>query len=88
MNEMIERVARVLSPQSWQALGASCDTKAKKKRREASLDYAPRVIKAMREPTKEMLKVRYDCEDEDGYYVTSGAAKKLYQAMIDKALEE
>ena len=42
-------IAKVLSPQSWQAQDTHCDTKAKKKRREASLDYAKRVIAAIEE---------------------------------------
>ena len=81
---MIERVARVLSPQSWQALGTACDTKAKKKRREASLDYARRCILTMREPTDDMI----SDADNSGSLEIGSSAYGCWQAMIDKALEE
>lgn len=54
-HEMIKRVAMTLSPQSWASFGIKCDTRAKKRRREASLDYAKRVIHVMKEPTEKML---------------------------------
>lgn len=74
---MIERVAKVLSPNSWESLNTSCDTKAKKKRRVASLDYAKRCIEAMREPTEEMLDAAM-ADEEKGHW----------QAMIDAALKD
>lgn len=77
---MIERVARVLSPQSWEALNTPCDTKAKKKRRESSLDYARRCVQAMREPTQEMLNI--------GVQAELYGVKYTWQVMIDEALEE
>lgn len=45
-DEMIEKAARVLSPGAWEGLDTGCDTKAKKTRREASLDFAKRAILA------------------------------------------
>lgn len=77
---MIEKVARVLSPNSWQVVETKCDTKACKKRREVSLDYAKRCIEAMREPTEEMLRA----------YINGGTYGSLfdYQMMIDAALKE
>lgn len=82
-NEMIERVARVLSPQSWQALNTPCDTKAKKKRRAASLDYAAKCIAVMREPTEEMFNY-YKC-DKQWKELNSVEVWKLW---IDAALKE
>ena len=80
MNEMIERVARVLSPQSWQALGTPCDTKAKKKRREVSMDFARRCIQAMREPIEAIKAVNTDS--------ISYGSEQIWQAMIDAALKD
>lgn len=82
-HEMIERVARILSPQSWQALGTSCDTKAKKKRREASLDYAKRCILVMREPTDDMIDAAYDGDSLE----LGSSAYGCWQEMVDQVLK-
>jgi hypothetical protein len=84
--EMIERVAKVLSPTSWQALNTKCDTKAKKKRREASLDYAQRCIKAMREPTEKMKKALDDAApmyDDPAVY-----GEEYWTVAIDSILND
>lgn len=52
---MIERVARILEPQAWRALGLS-DTLAYKNRRTSSLRKARAAIEAMREPTDAMMR--------------------------------
>lgn len=85
-HEMIERVARVLSPQAWQTLGTSCDTKARKKRREASLDYARRCVLAMREPTEDMIE-EVEFNAPSGEIIGRCEAKNVWQEMIDKVLE-
>lgn len=78
--EMIERVAKVLSPQSWAALNTPCDTKAKVKRREASLDFAKQAIAAMREPTEKMLEASEPSLEE------GSSAYGCWRNMIDAIL--
>lgn len=50
-DDIVERVARVLEPQAWAALGL-CDTLAYKNRRTSSLRKARAAIEAMRDDTE------------------------------------
>lgn len=74
MTEMVERVARVLEPQAWAALGIG-DTLAYKNRRTSSLRKARAVIESMREPTFKMLRA-----------ANTDAAEIVWPRMIDAAL--
>ena len=49
---MLERIARTLAPQSWADLENSCykDNKTSKKKRKQSLEFAKKMIHALREP--------------------------------------
>jgi hypothetical protein len=58
MSEMVERVARILEPQAWAALGL-CDTIAYQNRRTSSLRKARAAIQAMRKPTPDMYVAAY-----------------------------
>ncbi|WP_315833873.1 hypothetical protein [Bradyrhizobium prioriisuperbiae] len=53
--EMIERLARILEPQAWAALGTGGDTLAYQNRRTSSLRKARLSIEAMREPLNDMV---------------------------------
>jgi hypothetical protein len=81
MSDMIEKVAKVLEPQAWAALGIG-DTLAYKSRRTSSLRKARAAIEALREPTNDMVwahEVPHYGPDE---------AREAWQAMIDAALAE
>lgn len=78
MNEMIERVAKAMV----QAMRELEPNDAN------SLTVAKATIKAMREPTEEMTEVGGYIEDCEEQYVGKTTANAVYQAMIDKALEE
>ena len=89
MGDMVERVARVLEPQAWAALGL-CDTLAYKNRRTSSLRKARAAIEAMRDATTGMV-------DKGGWAATEGGAvdcdgeftiypMPIWRAMIDAAL--
>ena len=86
MSEMIERVARVLEPLSWAALGTG-DTLAFKNRRTSSLWKARRVIEPMRCPTEEMIDAGLT-EDGGGHddQCNRNIQVDAYRAMIDAAL--
>lgn len=92
---MIERLARVLSPQAWQALNTPCDTKAKKKRREVSLEYARMCIEAMCEPTDHMINIGknqflipIDMKFEQIFDANRYEILNVWKAMINAAMEE
>lgn len=74
---MVDRVARILEPQAWAALGAG-DTLAYKNRRTSSLRKARAAIEGMREPTDAMI----DAGAKE-YTVLM-----MWQAAIDAALKE
>lgn len=81
MSEIIERVARVLEPQAWAALGL-CDTLAYKNRRTSSLRKAKASLEAMREPTNEMKAAM------EPWTRVSGHQDGVWKAGIDAALKE
>lgn len=84
MSEIVEKVARVLEPQAWAALGAG-DTLAYKNRRTSSLRKARAAIEAMREPSAPM--VQAGATSEDAVVGSSeNCAAATYRAMIQAAL--
>lgn len=82
---MVERVARILEPQAWRALGLA-DTLAYANRRTSSLRKARAAIEAMRDPTDSMVDAALSAT---GFY-EDGSNDYLvhYTAMIDAALNE
>lgn len=81
---MVERVARVLEPQAWRALGIG-DTIAYQSRRTSSLRKARSAIAIMREPTGPQMDAHHRAFNNllsDG-----GDDKDVWRAMIDAALE-
>lgn len=76
---MVERVARIIEPQAWTALGL-CDTLAYKARRTSSLRKARAIIAAMREPTRSMT--------EHPSYINGEWSRRTVEAYIDAALSE
>jgi hypothetical protein len=66
VSDTIERVARVLEPQAWAALGIG-DTLAYANRRKSSLRKARLAIEAMREPTPEMIAAALPCKANEDY---------------------
>lgn len=86
---MIEKVARLLEPQAWAALGPR-DTLAYRNRRTSSLRKARAVIEVMREPTVEMLRAAdaVILTDEEFHSGPFEMTRREYIAMIDKALED
>lgn len=82
MNPMVEKVARVLEPQAWAALGVG-DTLAYKNRRTSSLRKARAAIAAMSEPTDHM-----EYEGEIARDVDECGVAGTYRAMISAALSD
>jgi hypothetical protein len=79
--EMVKRIARILEPQAWAALGIG-DTLIYENRRISSLRKAALAIAAMREPTEAMIEASNREWDGRMSHRSSGA----WQAMIDAAL--
>ena len=75
---MVEKAARAIEPRAWRVSGPE-DTLAQRNRRVSSLRKAKEVLKALREPTPEMVEAgqAVDCT------ITAGP---VWQAMIDAAL--
>ncbi len=80
---MVERVARILEPQAWRALGLA-DTLAYANRRTSSLRKARAAIEEMRDPTDAMTVAMEDARDQDGHTHLEMA----WQLAIDAALNE
>jgi len=77
----VEKMARELSPMSWAALNTKCDTKAKAKRRAASIEFARKCICAMRDPHPRLLSVLHDTVFRVG-------PEKAWDLALDMLLEE
>lgn len=79
MNEMVERVARVICAQFGERSPDFID-----KRWHLQIPVARAVLEAIREPTEAMVGAGYDCPiiDYDGQ-----DPKEVWQAMIDAALK-
>lgn len=89
---MITRVARILEPQAWAALGTG-DTLAYKNRRTSSLRKARAAIETMKEPTDEMIVAGYNAADlwNASAHPMSNVimrAKATYEGMLNAALAE
>lgn len=87
-SEMVKRVARVLEPQAWAALGTG-DKLAYKDRRTSSLRKAAAVIEALREPTPEMVEEGGMAEINGSFdtcFVHGESAREVWTLMIDAAL--
>lgn len=80
MGSMVEKIARVLEPQAWAALGTG-DTLAYKNRRTSSLRKARAALQALMEPTPGMIEAGQQCE---GF---GGDGGQIYAAMIRSAME-
>lgn len=78
---MVERVARILEPQAWAALGL-CDMLAYKNRRTSSLRKASKAIEAMLEPTEAM----YDALSATDKMWREQTSTTVWRTMIDGAL--
>lgn len=74
---MIEKVAKVLEPQAWAALGTG-DTLAYKNRRTSSLRKARLALEAMRKPDDPMRKAWLACSPGQSHW----------HPMISAALNE
>jgi len=87
---MIKKVARILEPQAWAALGTG-DTLAYANRRVSSMRKARAVIEVMREPSRRMIDAAYDAHDAYEKGPTPAAwcgLSSAYKAMIDAALAD
>jgi hypothetical protein len=80
----IYRIARVLEPQAWAALGTG-DTLAYKNRRTSSLRKARAALEAIMEPTDAMLRRGSAAAEvcDDGW-----ESNATWMAMINAAVEE
>lgn len=95
-DSMIERVARVLEPQAWAALGIG-DTFVYKNRRTSSLRKARAAIAALREPTEEMyeaggtseaFQIQSSIDPSRLWQPGQIIAATVWRTMIDAALSE
>jgi hypothetical protein len=78
---MVERIAHILEPQAWVALGAG-DTLAYKNRRTSSIRKAIAVLKVMVEPNDEMINEAWRLIRSNLRY------EEVYSHMIDAAIKE
>lgn len=83
MNEMIDRVSKVLDPDLWYPGQSAYDDQALN--REMSRRRARAIIRAMREPTDEMAEVGFQ---HTGHPCWPKNVKEAWRAMIDEALKE
>lgn len=86
---MVERVARILEPQAWAALGVG-DSLAYKHRRTSSLRKARKAIEAMRIPTMQMISA-VDKAEENGPWCAAAFEHMdwddAWTVAIDEALK-
>ncbi len=93
MNEMMERIAKVLDPPAWKNVSVRVTYDAylyydhSQVRRKESLKMARMLIETMREPTQAMINAKI----EEGESLDTGlydySATKIWQTMIDEALK-
>ena len=81
MSEMVTRVARVLEPQAWAALGTG-DTLAYENRRKSSLRKARAAIQALRDPPARVL------DAMQSYAQCAGYIPEGWNAAIDSILQD
>jgi hypothetical protein len=87
-DNMVERVARILEPQAWAALGTG-DTLAYRNRRTSSLRKARAVLTALREPSNTTMTA--GAQKLHGFIHgktdPKSGAWQVWQAMINAALK-
>lgn len=83
---MLERIAKALAPQSWADLENPCykNNKTSKKKREQSLEFAKKVIHALREPDEIDPKILMAMD----HYTHVSYNKISYNKMWDAALDQ
>lgn len=85
MTGMKERIARLLEPNSWAAIGLA-DTLMHKNRRTWSLQKAGYILDELRDPTEAMEEAGKKVVGNDRVYPDMGF--NVWQAMIDAAKAE
>lgn len=92
LNEIIERIARIIDPVAWHPFDTSFDNGYWVMMRLNSVDKAKAAIAAMREPTDDMSIIGALTRNNDPQplvnCITIGEAGSIYRAMIDAALKE
>jgi len=94
MKTMRERIAELIEPNSWKALGKGLgDSLAHENRRTSSLRKADRILDELREPDEGMVRSGYSANThliakDGGGLNYSFAPTPVWQAMIDHALQE